>query len=306
MTQAQSSRRSRRAAARVCGLGFLFGMLSAAPAAPTDLAALLPKLPGWALTENVQRFLPESLFEYINGAAESYLGYEFRELVVGQYGLQGGPATLTAEIYDMGSARNAFGIYGSERYPESPFLPVGVQGYLEEGSLNFLAGRYYVKLLCFEGGADADRHLKSFASAVVKAVGDPGGFPAELKAFPKNGLVANSEKFIRANVLGFKFLSQGFLAGYKAGEQAFEAFLVVGRSPEEAASMRSQILAEFGKTGAAPVPAAGGVRLKDRYLDNVVLAVTGPFLCGVIKVKDGGLEAGQEVVAGIVRALAAR
>jgi len=303
MTKDRSSWHIQMAAAFLGGLGLWTGVLSAAP---DDLASLLPRLPGWALTDKVQRFIPESLFEYINGAAESYLGYEFRELAVGQYGIQGGSAAMTVEVYDLGTARNAFGIYGSERWPESPFLTVGVQGYLEEGALNFLAGRYYVKLLCFEGGADADRHLKSFAAAVVKAIGDPGGFPDELRAFPKNGLVANSEKFIRSNVLGFKFLSQGFLASYRAGGEAFDAFLVVGRSADEAASLRTQILAELGKTGAAPVPAAGGVRLKDRYLDNVVLAVSGPYLYGVIKVKDGGLAAGEEVAAGIVRNLGSR
>jgi hypothetical protein len=274
--------------------------------ASADLAALLPKPADWTMAEKVQRYLPASLFEYIDGAAESYIGYEFRELVVGQYQIKGAAAALTAEIYDMGNARNAFGIYGSERYPESAFLPVGVQGYLEEGSLNFLAGRYYVKLLCFEGGAAADGYLKQFAAAIVKAIGDGGGFPPELGAFPKAGLVANSEKFILSNVLGFKFLSHGYVASYKVDEQEFDAFLIVGRSPEEAASVRSQVLAQFAKAGAAPVPSAVGVRLKDPYLAIVILGQSGRYLCGVTKVKEGGEAAGEKVVAAIIQALARR
>jgi len=273
---------------------------------PADLAALLPKPAGWTMTEEVQRFLPSSLFEYIDGAAESYIVYDFRELVVGQYKVQGGEAAMTVEVYDMGSPRNAFGIYGTERYPESRFLDLGVQGYVEEGALNLLAGRYYVKLLCFEGGSAAEGHLKSFAAAVVKAAGDPGGFPPELRAFPREGLIPNSEKFILSNVLGFKFLSNGFVARYETGGQEFEAFLIVARSAEEASSLRTQLLYQLSKTGEGVVAMDTGVRVKDRYLDNVILAQSGSYLCGVTKIKDGAEKAGDKVVAGIVQALRSR
>ena len=103
-----------------------------APEKPADLAALLPSLEGWSLSEAVQNFLPDTLFEYIDGAAESYLAYNFQGLVVGQYKKDGAPSQeLTVEIYDLGSPRNAFGIYSMERYPESQFLQLGVQGYKE-------------------------------------------------------------------------------------------------------------------------------------------------------------------------------
>jgi hypothetical protein len=271
------------------------------------LAGLLPKPAEWTMTEAVQRFLPDSLFEYINGAAESYIGYDFRELVVGQYKTKDGPATATIEIYDMGSPRNAFGIYGSERYSESRFEPIGVQGYLEDGTLNFLAGRYYVKLLCFEGGEATDGHLRRFAAEILKSVKDVGGFPAELAAFPREGLVANTEKYIRADVLGFKFLSNGFLAAYKSGGQEFEAFIIEGRSAENAAGMLDQVVERLSKAGgAAPVRSESGVRLKDPYLANVLIAQTGRFLCGAIKIKDGGEAAGEACVAALLRALSGR
>src|SRR4030067_1939643 len=88
----------------------------------TSLRSLLPELKGWSLTETPATFLPGTLFEYIDGAAENYLSYGFRELVVGNYKEHRVAATLTVEVYDMGGGTEAFGIYRSERYPESPFL----------------------------------------------------------------------------------------------------------------------------------------------------------------------------------------
>ena len=111
----------------VAGVAFsaALGLISAAAPAQErsgspGLAALVPKLEGWALSEAPRSYFPETLFEYINGAAESYLSYDFRELVVADLQKKGTEATLTAEIYDMADPVNAFGIFGAERYPEKP------------------------------------------------------------------------------------------------------------------------------------------------------------------------------------------
>ena len=289
------------------GWGVVFLAGGVVPAGvPADLAELLPKPTDWTKTEEVQRFKPESLFEYINGAAESYIGYEFRELVVGQYQVKNGKATMTAEIYDLATPRNAFGIYGSERFAESRFLPIGVQGYLEDGTLNFLAGRYYVKLLCFEGGAAADGYLKRFAADILKSIPEVGGFPPELDAFPKDGLVANSEKFILSNVLGFKFLSNGFVAAYRADGREFDAFIIEARSAEDAADMLRRLLEQLAKGGSPAVKTDLGVRIKDPYLANTILARAGRYLCGATKIKDGGEAAGEMRVAALAKALESR
>src|SRR4030042_5526834 len=121
------------------------------------LRSLLPEPSGWILTETPPTYVPGTLFEYIDGAAENYLSYGFRELVVGNYKEQRSAATLTVEVYDMGDETRAFGIYSSERYPASHFLSVGTQGYWEEGTLNFIVGGYYIKLLCFDCGQGGEQ-----------------------------------------------------------------------------------------------------------------------------------------------------
>ncbi|MCX6562725.1 MAG: hypothetical protein NTU60_03855 [Candidatus Aminicenantes bacterium] len=269
----------------------------------SSLTSLLPQVANWKAAEGVQRYGPETLYEFIDGAAEAYISYDFKELIVAEF--QGGrtKTSLTTEIYDMGSELNAFGIYSAERFSESRFIPIGVQGYLEEGTLNFLAGRYYVKLMCYEGGGQTEGFLKLFAEAIVDKINNPGGFPVLLRAFPKDGLVANSEKFILRNVMGFKFLKNGFIAGYRQAGQEFDAFLIDGRTADEADAMLKQYLDNFIKSGQAADKRSYGVHVKDAYLKHVFVAKAGSYICGVTKIKDGQDALGEKVLAALVNGL---
>ena len=264
-------------------------------------AALMPKLPGWAPAEAVRTFSPESLFEYIDGAAEAYIGYDFRELAVGEFARTATKTTVTAEIYDMGAPLNAFGSYGAERYPESRFLPIGVQGYYEEGTLNFLAGRYYVKLLAFEAGDKGEEVLTAFARAIVSGIKDVGSFPARLAAFPAEGRIANGERFLLHSVLGLKFLSNGYTANYRTGDRAFDAYLIDCPSEADAVSALKQLASHFGGQGKTVNPTAAGFRAQDPYLKSVHAVRAGNVICLLTK-----LESGQDAFAdGFLASMAA-
>lgn len=266
------------------------------------LKDMLPRIADWKPAEEARGYDPASLFEYIDGAAEAYISYDFKELVVGNYLRAASKATMTVEIYDMGTPLDAFGIYSAERSPESRFLAVGVQGYMEEGSLNFLAGRYYVKLLGYEGGDRTETYLNSYAAAIVSKIKAPAALPALLKAFPAEGLVANSEKYVARNFMGFKFLNRGYGASYKRDGQEFDAFVIETRSAEERAAVLKQFLDQFAKSGTAGTFGAG-YRIKDAYLKNILLEPSGVFLCGVTKIKDGGEAAGEKVLQAMVGAV---
>ncbi len=106
---------------------------------------LFPPLSGWKGPVAFQTFSPETLYEYINGAADLYLKYDFQELQVAEYHGTG-KASLTIEIYRHRTPTHAFGIYSQERNPQAQFLPLGVQGFREEGLLVFVSGNFYVKI----------------------------------------------------------------------------------------------------------------------------------------------------------------
>ncbi len=270
------------------GISFLWVFsASGQEASSSPLLPLLPKPPGWSLSEAPRTFSPGTLFEYIDGAAENYLSYGFRELLVGDFKQDGSTASLTVEVYDMEDETRAFGIYSSERYPESHFLKIGSQGYLEEGTLNFIVAGFYVKLLCFDCGEGAERILRSVAEQVEAKVPAKGQLPPLLGLFPPEGLVANSEKFILQNFLGFGFLHHGYLADYRVQGQEFELFIIQAANDQEARDMLERYLDSQRKAGQIPRPIPLGHQVRDRYSHNICISLSGNLIFGVMRIQDG-------------------
>ena len=267
----------------------------------SSLHFLLPDVVTWKIPEAPQDYFPETLFEYINGAAEIYLSYDFKELTVGQYEKGDTNASLIIEIYDMGNEKNSFGIYSAERFPDSQFISIGNQGYLEEETLNFIVGQYYVKLLCFDSGKEAASFLKLFAQDVVERVKDKGSLPPALAFFPKQGLIRNSEKFIFRNFMGYSFLHSGYLANYKLEDFEFDCFLIEGENAKDAQIMLEQYLKRKGEENAQKIIA--GYRIKDRYYHNIYLARVENYLCGIMKIKDESQEVGDKYIGMLIESL---
>lgn len=290
------------------GLIFLcfFSPTASNQGVPSSLQALLPQLDSWRYAESPQHYLPETLFEYINGAAESYLSYDFQELAVAQYKKEDSEASLTLEIYDMGKEKNAFGIYSAERYPESEYLAVGNQGYREEGTLNFIIADMYIKLLCFDCGENEQATLKLFAQDIEKRIKEKGALPPLLKLFPKSGLVAYSEKFILHNFLGFGFLHDGYLANYKDGQEDFDLFLIEGTGEKEAEDMFSQYLTNQAGKSQPAEKISLGYHIKDRYAQNIYLARVKNYIFGVMRIQDGREEVGLNYLQIFAEAIKAR
>jgi len=269
-----------------------------------SLESILPKLDSWDLSEDTETFMPEALFEYINGAAEIYLSYDFRKLIVAQYKIKGGEANTSVEIYDMGTGENVFGIYGAERFPDNHFIPIGIQGYLEDETLNFLVGSYYVKLLCFDGGERSSEYLMAFSRDIVSKVKDIGGFPSLVSVFPNKGLVANSEKYSLQNFLGYSFLSRGYLASYQVGDLEFDCFIIQAEDENSAKTMRELFM---DRKKDLPVKTMNfGYVVKDNYYHNIYLAVVKNYVCGVMKIKDGDEKTGTEYLNRIIQELERR
>ena len=256
----------------------------------SSLASLLPEVLKWNLTEKPETYLPETLFEYINGAAEIYLVYDFQELIVAQYEKQDLPASLTLEIYDMGKEKNSFGIYSAERFPDSNFLSIGNGGYVEEGALNFIVSQYYLKLLCFDCEDDSENILKTFSQEVLERVKEPKELPILLSSFPQKGLVKNSEKFILRNFLGHSFLHDGYIASYKLDDLEFDCFIIDGEDVEDAQNMLNQYLSKKKEENVKKI--SQGYRIKDRYYHYIYLARAENLLYGVMKITDEFEEVG--------------
>ncbi len=287
--------------AAICLLASLFLYSSEDQEKASGLVSLLPEIDTWSSTEKPESYFPENLFEYINGAAEIYLAYEFKELVVSQQQKDQSEKNVAVEIYDMGNETNAFGIYSAERYPDNEFIEMGIQGYIEEGTLNFLVDRYYVKLLCFECEDQSAEVLKAFSRKIVERVGKKGDFPLLLQAFPSNGLQLNSESFVLRNFMGYSFLHHGYSAKYKRNDMEFDCFIAEGKDVSDAEEMLEKYLEAKKSQSVEKIPL--GHHVKDKYYHNIYITRVGKRLCGVIKIKDGSEDLGLEYLSALVQNL---
>ncbi|MBU4370639.1 MAG: hypothetical protein KKD68_01940 [Proteobacteria bacterium] len=193
---------------------------------PGSIAAGLPfpEIAGWKYSAEIQTFIPKTLYEYINGAADLYLASDFEELQVAEYGNEK-KASIIVEAYRHRTEEDAFGIYSQERLPDGNYLSIGAKGYIDRHILNFVTGRYYVKINSFNTGAEDLEVLQLFAKKMAEGSGERGGLPAILSAFPAEGKKGRSEKYITRNFLGYPFLHSAFTADYETAGGKFKLFL---------------------------------------------------------------------------------
>jgi hypothetical protein len=185
---------------------FLFwllgGTLWEGAATGDEKTLAFPEMGGWKQDGKPQVFSPRTLYEYINGAADLYLTYEFQDLNVAEY-KGGGEAEVTVEVYRHGDSTQAFGIYSQERLANARFLDIGAQGYQEPNVLNFVAGPYYVKVNGYNTGAEDERTMLAFGRKMEGILGGKSALPKILSSFPREGMKKNTEKFIFKDFLGY-------------------------------------------------------------------------------------------------------
>lgn len=195
----------------------------------SDLASLLPEaagLEGWIVAEGPVEHTPETLYEYINGGADRYIANGFRELLHVRYQLgDDAMASVTFDIYDMGSDLGAFGIYSAARAPGVETRPWGVEGYRVETIAAAWKDSIYLHGEADDGRSELITMLESLMAGVCESIPGEALRPQILAALPVEGRVAGSERYVPADLLGHSFLPGGVLAAYQIGELKAEFYL---------------------------------------------------------------------------------
>ena len=207
---------------------------------------VFPEMKGWKQSGEIQTFLPRTLYEYIDGAADLYLAYDFQELKTAEF-LNEKKASVIIDIYRHKTSTDAFGIYSAERPSDANFVDIGAQGYIEKDILNFLTGNYYVKMNSFKIGPEDQEGLITFARRVVESLGEKGSLPGILSSFPEEGKKKDSEKFIAKKFLGYPFLYSAFTADYELSGKKFKLFVIEGADRNECKDMIQKYLQQVGR-----------------------------------------------------------
>lgn len=234
-----------------------------------------PAVEGWQSPVEISNYDVSTLYEHINGAADLYVKYDFIEMKMGTY--TRGDDYVSVEIYKHKDMNVAFGIYTAERRPDVQVVKIGTEGYLEKDALLFLYGEYYIKLYTNNSNIPAD--LIKIGQAITEAFFACISKPIELEAFPQEGVIPGSLRFINKNVLGLSFLHKAFMADYMVDGQKFSFFIIHCYAADECKNMLIRYLEFAGQSIQNPIE--GKYVINDKYNGNVVIQWSGKCLFGM-------------------------
>lgn len=117
--------------------------------------------PGWQRAAEQRLLEGKSLYSHINGGAELYYEHGFQKLAIGDYAK--GDFEIRIEIYDMGSAEGAAGIFADNTKGLETGSQTGEACSVDDLQILFHRGNYYVSVTCFE----IDKDLKKAISVLA-------------------------------------------------------------------------------------------------------------------------------------------
>ncbi|HEY4785976.1 MAG TPA: DUF6599 family protein [Bacteroidales bacterium] len=199
-----------------------------------DSSNLFPVIESWSLSEK-KVYNASNLYNPIDGAADMFLSYNFEEMQAVDYTCDSD--YISVEVYRHKTPIDAFGAYSQERPDRNIYFEIGVQGYKEGDYINFLAGRYYIKIRTWRANEKSLKAMHEIARKQAEALNGNTKFPGIFSIFPEKGRIPFSEKYFNENVLGFKFLHSSFEVSYSLDNRSFTLFLLKSQNESEVKNM---------------------------------------------------------------------
>jgi hypothetical protein len=218
------------------------------------LIAALPAagdVPHWTPEGNVRIFDEETLFDLVNGQAESFFAYGFQRVATQRY-TGPGEATLHVEIWQLATPADAYGLF-SANVAGTPVEGIGAGGDADAGRrLTFWQDRTFVNVRALQETDQTD--LEAVARFIAAALPAGGSPPHLVDHLPPDGLVDRSPRFFHQeisiqdvvwlggeNVLGLGPETDGVLARYEREGAAAWLMLIDYPSAEEAVAARAAL-----------------------------------------------------------------
>jgi Family of unknown function (DUF6599) len=192
---------------------------------------LLPReIQGWKALGEDSVYDADTLFDYINGGAELYRAFNVRRVVARPFEKEGAP-DIYADVYDMETAKDAYGVYHHElRSGES--VGIGQESEYAKGSLAFWKERYFVSIMALKETQESKAVVLALGKSVAGAIPREGHPPIIVGMLPQEGLVNESVRFFHThtmlnnyfplseeNILSLGPHTEGVLARYAPAEE---------------------------------------------------------------------------------------
>jgi hypothetical protein len=250
------------------------------------------------------QYSAHNLYDYINGAADFFIGYGFVSLIGASYASEFATEdSITVDIYDLGEKLNAYGVFQARRNPELPSLEIGAASFGDDDYVCFYKDRYYVEIYpLIEHDRREGQHLVMARKVEERIPGDSGP-PGELSYFPEAGRNPGSEKYIKGGILGHAFYDRGLVSEYTIEAETVSAFVAFFSSKEEAgiAISKHQDYLHASKSTCAPLEGFGdrGFVSQEPYHKNILVVQEGAIIIGVYDLS--AHEKGLDLLQGILK-----
>jgi hypothetical protein len=242
-----------------------------------ELKSWLPTVAEWNISEEVEVFDAENLFDRINGAAPLFIENNFREMMSVDY--KKGDDYITIQVYRHATPEDAFGMYASERSMELTYLPgIGGEAQGDDENLFFFAGNIYAKMSSHSNTA-VKHILSDIARSLASKIDPQAGYPSILKIFPQNDKQPYSETYITSSYIGHGFLQSVYTARYESDGKTFQLFVVDARSDAKAKEILTDYLTFTGQP--LDLVKEGDILIKDRYNGDIPAIWKGSHIIGI-------------------------
>jgi len=249
--------------------------------------SLFPQIPGWKITQDDPVYNANNLWDAIDGAADLYLEYAFIDLHIARY-ISADSIEVKAELYRHTSNVDAFGIYSQERDTIYDFIQLGVEGYLQQGVLNFITGSYYIKLSTFQTGIKAQEAMLLIGRMLVEHLKQNNTMPRLFQVFPTEGKLSKTEQYVAHNFLGYRFLNSTYVVTYK-DSSAFKMFVIESSTSEKANAMLAKYIDAVPKETVIKF-APDNYQIRDPHNGTIGLQVFSRYFCGIINCRDSKIK----------------
>jgi hypothetical protein len=215
----------------------------------TDQEAVFPtEVSGWKWDGKENHYNRKTIFDYIDGAGELYIAYNFNGVKVRRYEKPGQPP-MTAEIFDMATSEDAYGVFSFERQDDEAGIGQGSE--FGGGLLRFWKGSYFVSVFGEGQGREVETATLQLGKRISDSIKNGGPLPRLLNALPngKTGLAGKSIRYLHShillnqrffisnqNILNLHSKTEAVLGQYTQGQQKSHLLVIRYADEKEAAT----------------------------------------------------------------------
>jgi len=203
--------------------------------APQDLLPASGAVAGWERSSEMEVYVPDDLFDYMDGQAELFFVYNFERLAVQEY-QRGDEGPIIVEVYQVASPADAYGLFSF--YATGQPMDLGSGGSAEPGRLiSFWQGRFYARVFAY--GEAEQESLSALGRQVAAGMPEGGGLPELVTRLPQESLVPGSARFFHQklsldnllwlgdeNILNLNEQTDAVLAAYTYGDVQAQLLVV--------------------------------------------------------------------------------